>query len=71
VSHYGRGSVFRKRGIWWIQYYRHGRRHMESSQSRVREEAERLLSLRLQPPRAEHYACPNCGTALTRLLKTA
>ena len=37
----------RKRGsVWWIRYYRNGRRHEESSQSRKKTDAERLLRLR-------------------------
>lgn len=37
----------RKRGsIWWIRYYRSGRRHEESSHSRKKGDAERLLKTR-------------------------
>ena len=37
----------RKRGnMWWIRYYRNGRRHEESSHSRKKTDAERLLRLR-------------------------
>ena len=37
----------RKRGsVWWIRYYRNGRRHEESSHSRKKTDAERLLRLR-------------------------
>lgn len=37
----------RKRGsIWWIRYYRNGRRHEESSRSKKKGDAEALLKLR-------------------------
>lgn len=37
----------RKRGnVWWIRYYRNGRRHEESSRSTRKGDAERLLRLR-------------------------
>jgi integrase len=37
----------RQRGrIWWVRYYRNGRRHEESSRSDKREDANRLLKLR-------------------------
>ena len=37
----------RKRGqIWWVRYYRDGHRHEESSRSRKKGDAERLLKLR-------------------------
>lgn len=37
----------RKRGqIWWVRYYRSGRRHEETSQSIKKSDAERLLRLR-------------------------
>jgi hypothetical protein len=37
----------RQRGqIWWIRYYRNGRRHEESSKSKKQEDAERSLKIR-------------------------
>ncbi len=37
----------RQRGrIWWIRYYRNGRRHEESARTAKRGEAETLLKLR-------------------------
>jgi integrase len=37
----------KKRGqIWWVRYYRNGRRHEESSHSDTREDAVRLLKVR-------------------------
>ena len=37
----------RKRGhIWWVRYYRNGQRHEETSHSRKKTDAERLLRLR-------------------------
>ena len=37
----------RKRGsIWWVRYYRAGRRHEESSGSTKKTEAKKLLALR-------------------------
>jgi integrase len=37
----------KKRGqIWWVRYYRNGRRHEESSHSDLREDAVRLLKVR-------------------------
>lgn len=40
------GELRRRGNIWWIRYYRNGRRHEESSHSRKKTEAERLLRLR-------------------------
>ena len=37
----------RKRGtVWWVRYYRNGRRHEESAGSSKKGDAERLLRLR-------------------------
>ena len=37
----------RKRGnVWWVRYYRNGRRHEESSRSTKKGDAERLLRIR-------------------------
>ena len=40
------GEVRRRGQIWWLRYYREGRRHEESSRSRKKGDAERLLKLR-------------------------
>ncbi len=40
------GEIRKRGNIWWIRYYRNGRRHEESSRSTKRGEAERLLKLR-------------------------
>ena len=38
--------VQRQSNVWWIRYYRNGRRHEESSHSTKKGDAERLLKLR-------------------------
>ena len=43
----GDGRVFRRGQIWWIAYYRDGREYRESSKSRERKEAVRLLRRRI------------------------
>ena len=40
------GEIRRRGEIWWVRYYREGRRHEESSRSRKKGDAERLLKLR-------------------------
>jgi len=40
------GEVRRRGQIWWLRYYREGQRHEESSRSRKKGDAERLLKLR-------------------------
>ena len=40
------GEVRRRGQIWWVRYYREGRRHEETSRSRKKGDAERLLKLR-------------------------
>ena len=40
------GEIRRRGQIWWVRYYRDGRRHEESSRSRKKGDAERLLKLR-------------------------
>ena len=40
------GELRRRGNIWWLRYYRNGRRHEESSHSRKKGDAERLLRLR-------------------------
>ena len=43
----GNGRVFQRGSIWWIAYYDNGREHRESSGSRERKEAVKLLRQRL------------------------
>ena len=43
----GNGRVFQRGQVWWIAYYDNGREHRESSGSRDRKEAVRLLRQRL------------------------
>jgi integrase len=40
------GSLRKRGGVWWVRYYRDGRRHAESSGSAKETEARRLLRLR-------------------------
>jgi hypothetical protein len=40
------GQVRKRGNVWWIRYYRHGRRIEESSGSDRRKVAEDLLKLR-------------------------
>ena len=43
----GNGRVFQRGTIWWIAYYDNGREHRESSGSRERKDAVRMLRQRL------------------------
>ena len=43
----GSGRVFRRGSIWWVAYYHSGRECRESSKSRDRKDAVRLLRQRL------------------------
>ena len=43
----GDGRVFRRGQIWWVAYYHDGREHRESSKSRERKDAVRLLRTRI------------------------
>ena len=43
----GEGRVFRRDKIWWVAYYQDGRERRESSKSRERKEAVRLLRQRV------------------------
>ena len=43
----GDGRVFRRGQIWWLAYYHHGQEHRESSKSRERKDAVRLLRRRI------------------------
>lgn len=40
------GSIYKRRSVFWIQYYRDGRQFRESSRSRKETDAKRLLRLR-------------------------
>jgi integrase len=40
------GSVFQRGKVWWIKYYRDGKPYRESSYSKKKTEAERLLKMR-------------------------
>ena len=40
------GEVRQRGQIWWVRYYRDGRRHEETSRSRKKGDADRLLKLR-------------------------
>ena len=44
---YGLGTLYRRGPVWWIQYSARGRLHRESSRSRVRADAARLLRKRV------------------------
>ena len=43
----GNGRVYQRGRIWWIAYYDHGKELRESSRSRERKDAARLLRQRL------------------------
>lgn len=43
----GAGHVYSRNGIWWIKFYERGQPHFESSESRRREDAQKLLNKRL------------------------
>ena len=43
----GNGRVFQRGQIWWVAYYHDGREHRESSKSRERKDAIRLLRQRV------------------------
>ena len=43
----GDGRVFKRGEVWWVAYYNDGREHRESSKSRDRREAVRLLRQRV------------------------
>jgi integrase len=44
---HGKGRLWRRGNVWWIQYYVHGQQHRESSQSDKKGVAEKLLMKRL------------------------
>ena len=44
---YGLGTLYRRAQVWWIQYSARGKLHRESSHSRVRADAARLLRKRV------------------------
>jgi integrase len=43
----GTGSIYSRSGVWWVQYYRNGSRHRESTHSTKGADARKLLSKRL------------------------
>ena len=43
----GNGRVFQRGHVWWLAYYDNGREHRESSGSRERKDAVRMLRQRL------------------------
>ena len=43
----GTGSTYSRSGVWWVQYYRNGMRHRESTHSTKEADARKLLSKRL------------------------
>jgi integrase len=43
----GLGSVFKRGGVWYVQYYHRGKRYRESSYSESQPQAQRLLKKRL------------------------
>ena len=43
----GTGSIYNRGGVYWVQYYRNGIRHRESTQSTKEGDARKLLSKRL------------------------
>ena len=44
----GMGSVYQRGHVWWVQYSFNGRKHRESTRSRNRRDAVRLLRSRLE-----------------------
>src|SRR5436309_14369804 len=44
---HGKGRLFRRGRVWWIQYYVHGQQVRESSRSDKKAVAEKLLMKRL------------------------
>ena len=49
MTHRGAGSIYRQNGsrVWWLSYYRNGRRIRESSGSSSQSKARQLLNKRL------------------------
>jgi hypothetical protein len=43
----GLGRIYRRGDVWWIQYSVHGMRHRETTRSRQRSDAVRLLKRRI------------------------
>ena len=59
----GNGRVFQRGQVWWIAYYDNGQEHRESSGSRDRKEAVRLLRQRLgEVATGAVHACAPKGT---------
>ena len=66
----GDGRVFRRGQIWWVAYYHDGREYRESSKSRERKDAVRLLRTRIgeiAAGTAQHS--PVSGRAGTRAIR--
>lgn len=55
----GEGRVWQRAGIWWIQYYVHGRQIRESSHSDKEEVAARLLAKRRAEIDADTFVGPS------------
>ena len=54
----GNGRVFQRGHVWWLAYYDNGREHRESSGSRERKDAVRMLRQRLGEVAAGAYHAP-------------
>jgi integrase len=54
----GSGSIYQRGNVWWIQYCRNGKPYAESSKSRDRGEAERLLHQRLGEIATDRFQGP-------------
>jgi integrase len=46
MSRYGLGTIYLRGDLWWIQYWRNGQRHRESSDSERKDDAVKLLKRR-------------------------
>ena len=63
----GNGRVFQRGQIWWVSYYHDGREHRESSKSRQRKDAIRLLRQRIGDIAAGTFRpLPASGRTATR-----
>jgi hypothetical protein len=54
----GQGRIWRRGGVWWIQYYAHGRQIRESSHSVKEEHAQKLLAKRHAEIEADTFVEP-------------
>src|SRR5579872_6827181 len=65
---YGTGSIYKRGNVWWIQYYRNGKLYSESSQSREKVEAQRLLHQRLGEIATDRFqGLPSRGITISQL----